>query len=243
MSQTLLMALFIAVIVFLSAFQQSLSGFGFSLVAMPILVQLLGIQTAAPLVAVLALTLNIINGIRWRQALDFSEIKRLGIWMALGVPLGIWGIFALNETIVKAGLGILLVAYALFALLKPDRLPTISRRWAYPAGFFAGLLGGAYNTSGPPLILYGSLRNWSHQRFRAVLQSLFGFAASIVVFGHIVTGHYTKPVLELTAIALPGTLLGVLLGALLDKRIRPEHLARWITIATLILGVSLLVPR
>ena len=237
------MALIIAFIVFISAFQQSLSGFGFALIAMPLLVQLVGIEIAAPLVAVLALTLNIINGIRWREALDFSEIKRLGIWMALGVPIGIWGIFALNETIVKAGLGVLLVAYALFALLKPEKLPTISRRWAYPAGFFAGLLGGAYNTSGPPLILYGSLRNWSHQRFRAVLQSLFGFAASIVVIGHIIAGHYTQPVLKRTGIALPGILIAVVIGALLDRRIQPEHLKKWITIATLLLGVSLLIPR
>ncbi len=237
------MALLIAAIIFISAFQQSLSGFGFSLVAMPILVQLVGIQVAAPLVAVLALTINIINGIRWRADLDFHEIKRLGIWMALGVPLGIWGIFALNETIVKVGLGALLVAYALFALLRPEKLPVISRRWAYPAGFFAGLLGGAYNTSGPPLILYGSLRNWSHQRFRAVLQSLFGFSASIVVAGHILTGHYTQPVLKLAAYSVPGLLLAVLLGALLDQHIKPEHLKKWITIATLILGISLLIPR
>ncbi len=237
------MTALILAIVFISAFQQSLSGFGFALIAMPILVQLVGIQVAAPLVAALALMLNVINGIRWRQALDFSEIKRLGIWMALGVPIGIWGIFALNETIVKVGLGVLLVAYALFALLKPEQLPTISRRWAYPAGFLAGLLGGAYNTSGPPLILYGSLRNWSHQRFRAVLQSLFGFAASIVVIGHIIAGNYTQPVLRLTVIALPGTFIAVLLGALLDRHIRPEHLKKWITIATLLLGVSLLIPR
>jgi uncharacterized membrane protein YfcA len=103
-------------------------------------------------------------------------------------------------------------------------------------------LGGAYNTSGPPLILYGSLRNWSHQRFRAVLQSLFGFSASIVVFGHIITGHYTRDVLKLFAIALPGLLIAVLLGAMLDRRIKQAHLAKWITIATLILGVSLLIP-
>jgi uncharacterized membrane protein YfcA len=237
------MALLIAAIIFISAFQQSLSGFGFSLVAMPILVQLVGIQVAAPLVAVLALTINIINGIRWRADLDFHEIKRLGIWMALGVPLGIWGIFVMNETIVKVGLGALLVAYALFALLRPEKLPVISRRWAYPAGFFAGLLGGAYNTSGPPLILYGSLRDWSHQRFRAVLQSLFGFAATIVVTGHIITGHYTQPVLKLAAYSVPGLLLAVLLGALLDQHIKPEHLKKWITIATLVLGVSLLIPR
>jgi len=231
----------IVAIIFISAFQQSLSGFGFALIAMPILVQMVGIQVAAPLIAALALALNIINTYRWRKSLDFSEIKRLGLWMALGVPIGIWGIFALDEILVKAGLGVLLVAYALFALLQPKKLPTISRRWAYPAGLFAGVMGGAYNTAGPPLILYGSLRNWSHRRFRAVLQTLFGFSASIVVTGHIITGHYTQPVLKLIAFSLPALLVAVFFGALLDHRIKPKHLKMWITIVTLLLGVSLLI--
>ncbi len=233
------MSFIIFTILLLSAFQQSLSGFGFSLVAMPILVQLIGIQVAAPLVAALALTLNIINGIRWREYLDLSEIKRLGLWMLLGVPIGILSVDYLPENALKMGLGGLLVAYALFSLLKPEKLPIISRRWAYPAGFFAGLLGGAYNTSGPPLILYGNLRNWTHDRFRAVLQTLFGFAAAMVVFGHILTGHYTADVRHWLWITTLAVLLGVLIGALLERYLKPQHLRTWITILTLLLGISL----
>ncbi len=238
-----IMTAVITIIIFIAALQQSLSGFGFALIAMPILVQLVGIQAAAPLVAALALTLNIINSIRWRDAFDFNEIKRLGVWMALGVPLGIWGIFALDETLVKGGLGVVLIAYALFVLLKPGGLPTISRGWAYPAGFLAGMMGGAYNTAGPPLILYGSLRNWSNRRFRAVLQSLFAFSASIVVLGHVITGHYAPPVLGWLAISLPGLLMAVAAGVFLDKRIKPAQLKTWITILTFLMGISLLVPR
>ena len=235
--------LLIAAIILLAAFQQSLSGFGFALIAMPILVQLVGIQAAAPLVAALALILNIINSIRWRDAFDFSEIKGVGVWMALGVPLGIWGVFTLDEALVRGGLGVVLIAYALFALLKPGGLPAISRRWAYPAGFLAGMMGGAYNTAGPPLILYGSLRQWSNRRFRAVLQSLFAFSASIVVLGHVLTRHYAPPVLGWLAISLPGLLMAVAAGAFLDKRIKPAQLRTWITILTLLMGISLLAHR
>ncbi len=226
-------------IVFLAAFQQSLSGFGFALVAMPLLVQLLGIQAAAPLVAALALTLNIVNSIRWRRALDFREIRRLGIWMALGVPVGVWGAFALNETVVKAGLGVLLVAYAIYALTRPQELPTISQRWAYPAGFLAGVLGGAYNTAGPPLILYGNLRNWSHERFRAVLQGVFALSASLVVSGHLLARHFTPHVMGWLGPAVVAVLSGVALGAITDRHLKPQHVRTWITLLTLILGVSL----
>ncbi len=236
------MAVLIVIIVFLAALQQSLSGFGFALVAMPLLVQLLGIRVAAPLVAALGLTLTTINSFRWRREMELKEIRRLGVWMALGIPLGIWGIITLNESFVKAVLGLLLVGYALFALFKPDKLPTISRHWAYPAGFLAGILSGAYNTPGPPLVLYGNLRKWPHQRFRAVLQSLFAFAATIVVIGHLVAGNFSSSVLRWTMLTLPGLVLGVSLGAMFDRRISPTHLGKWITLVTLVLGVSLLIP-
>ena len=44
-------------------------------------------------------------------------------------------------------------------------------------GFFAGILGGAYNTNGPPVVIYGSLRKWSPATFRATLQGYFFMAA------------------------------------------------------------------
>ena len=64
---------------------------------MPLAVHLLGIHTAAPLVAMSALTLNIINVIRYRQSLDFSEIKRLGLLTVLGIPVGVWALGNLDE--------------------------------------------------------------------------------------------------------------------------------------------------
>ena len=236
------MSIIVALIVFLAAFQQSLSGFGFALVAMPILVQLVGLQVAAPLIAGTGLLLTFINAFRWRKAIDWGEIRRLGVWMLLGIPLGILSVDYLPEMALKAGLGVLLVAYSLFALLKPEKLPIISRRWAYPMGFIAGLLGGAYNTPGPPLILYGNLRQWSHQRFRAVLQSVFAFSATLVVGGHLMARHFTPQVMTLMLPASAAILLGVLAGALLDRHLKPQHLRTWITVVTLLLGVSLLIP-
>jgi uncharacterized membrane protein YfcA len=231
----------LAFFVFAAALIQTLSGFGFALVVMPLAVHLLGIHTAAPLVAMSALTLNIVNVFRYRQSLDFSEIKRLGLLTVLGIPVGVWALGALDEQVVKVGLGVVLAGYALFSLLKPTAARPISRKWAYPAGFIAGALGGAYNTSGPPLILYGSLRQWPHHRFRAVLQAVFLLTASIVVLTHGVVGNITADILHLYLLAVPLLLLGVLGGALLDHRIQPQRLRTLVTVLILALGISLIV--
>ncbi|MFQ5856424.1 MAG: hypothetical protein ACE5LU_12350, partial [Anaerolineae bacterium] len=75
--------------------------------------------------------------------------------------------------VVKRLLGLILIAYACYTLAHPVTPRLSSRRWVYPVGFVAGCLGGAYNTPGPPVIVYGSLRQWPKQEFRAMLQAFF----------------------------------------------------------------------
>jgi uncharacterized membrane protein YfcA len=82
--------LLIAAIVLTAAFLQSLSGFGFAIVVMPVLTLILGLQTAAPLVSLTALTVYTINVTRFRRAIHAGEVLRLGLASALGVPVGIW---------------------------------------------------------------------------------------------------------------------------------------------------------
>ena len=207
-----------AISVFTAAALQTLAGFGFAMIVMPLAVLLFGLDVAAPLVAVIALTLYVTNLARYRRALDFREVGRLGVFAIVGVPLGVWFLTAANERIVRALLAILLLAYGLYSQLRPIRMTPVSWRWAFPAGLLAGCLGGAYNIPGPPLILYGSLRQWPQDTFRAVLQALFLISAVLVVVSHGVAGHITGPVLLRYAVALPVLLLGSAGGGLLDRR-------------------------
>lgn len=230
----------LAAIIFLAALLQTLTGFGFALLVMPATTLLLGIRAAAPLVALVALALYAANLLRFRQAIAWGELRRLGGMAALGVPAGIWLLRNVDERLITAALGLLLAAYALYALLRPATLQPISPAWAYPLGFAVGCLGGAFNIPGPPVILYGSLRQWPHDRFRAVLQALFLISGSLVVAGHALSGAYAGAVLPTAALLILPLLLGSALGARLDRRIPPQHLRTFVTAFILLLGLSLL---
>ncbi|MCO6450257.1 MAG: sulfite exporter TauE/SafE family protein [Caldilineales bacterium] len=236
-----MMITLLAASVLAAALLQTLSGFGFALIVMPLAVHLAGIQIAAPLVALVALVLYVINFIRYRQSLDLSEFKRLVILAALGAPLGVWALSTLDETLIQRGLGLLLAGYAVYALLRPARLHPISGRWAYPAGFAAGILGGAYNTPGPPLILYGSMRQQPHANFRALLQAMFLINGVIVVSSHALVRHYDPQLLTDFLMLLPALIVGIVAGAWLDRRIQPERLRTLVLALILLLGVSLVV--
>lgn len=236
-----LTTLLLAGIVLVAAMLQTLSGFGFALVVMPLAVHLVGIYTAAPFVAAIALSLYAINLLRQRQALDWTELRRLGVVAALGAPVGIWLLTRIDANIIRTALGGLLASYALYTLFGQKKVRPITQRWAYVSGFAAGCLGGAYNIPGPPLILYGSLRQWPHQRFRAVLQAIFLVNGMVVVGTHLLTRHYTQSVRALLWPAWPALLIGVALGARLDQRLPAQYLRNLIMILIFVLGLSLIV--
>jgi len=128
----------VVTIVFFAAFVQTLSGFGFALIVMPLITIMMNLQTAAPLVALMGLTLCTINLVRYRQAVNILEVLRLAAASALGIPVGLWVLSNVDESVIKSLLGLILIAYAVYALVRPVAPLLRSRWWVYPAGFAAG---------------------------------------------------------------------------------------------------------
>lgn len=231
----------IVAIVFVAAILQSLTGFGFALVVMPLVTLTIDLETAAPLIALAGLTAYTVNLIRFHRAVDIGEVARLGIASAIGIAAGIWALARVDELAINRAMGVILIAYAAYALLRP----AVSRRlplwWAYPAGFLAGCLGGAYNTPGPPVVVYGALRQWPKDEYRAILQTLFFINGVLIVSLHLLAGHVIPQVWALYAWAAPALLLGLWAGARLDRHVDQERFRSLVTAMILVLGVSMLV--
>jgi len=230
----------VVAVVFCAAFVQSLSGFGFALIVMPLITLVVGLRTAAPLVALAGLTIYTINLIRYRQAVNLKEVLRLGASSALGIPVGVWALTHVDESLVTGLLGSILIGYAVYGLARPAAARLCSPRWVYPAGFVAGCLGGAYNTTGPPVIVYGSLRRWPKDEFRAVLQAFFLINAALIVGAHYLAHHLTAGVLTLYACAAPALLLGILAGSRLDSKLEADRFRTLVLVLLLLLGLSLI---
>ena len=219
---------------------QSLSGFGFSLIVMPLLTLLLGLRTAAPLVALFAFTLNLLNvarapaHVRWRDLLPIMGAS------AVGVPLGVYALTAVDERPISALLGAVLIAYAAYTLLQPQvRLDPPA--WAgYVAGFVGGCLGGAYNTSGPPVILYAHLSGWPRHQFRSTLQGFFLFTSAVTIIAHTVARHMNTRILTLYGATAPVLLAAVVSATVVDRRLNSRAFQVLVNALLLVMGGSLL---
>ncbi len=229
----------IVAILFISTFTRSTIGFGDALIAMPLLVLTISVKTATPLVALMGFTIAItILSRNWRDV-DIKAAWRLIVSSLLGIPVGIWLLRDAPEQIVKAILGVVLVLFGLYNLISP-RLPTLREQWsAYVFGFVSGILGGAYNTNGPPIVIYSALRRWPPERFRATLQGYFFPSGIILLLGHGIAGSLTREVLMFYVYSLPFLLLAIFLGGKLNQKIPRGRFERFIHIFLVLIGIYL----
>ena len=101
-----------------------------------------------------------------------------------------------------------------------------NENWAYVFGFIAGLLGGAYNTNGPPFVMYGAGRGWGREEFKSNMQGLFILSRVTVLVAHFIEGNLTAEVFDLLGIALLGVVLGTVIGLRFDQIISPDMFRR-----------------
>jgi len=233
--------LLVITIVSVSALTRSALGFGDALISMPLLVMTVGIQTATPLVALLGFTIAVAILFKSWRDVDIKAAWRLIAASLFGIPVGILLLRGAPEQIVRGFLGGLITLFGLYNLTTPN-LPTL--RWegfAYIFGFVAGILGGAYNTNGPPIVIYSTLRRWPPERFRATLQGYFLPTGLLLLTSHGLAGLWTPDVLRFYGVALPFILLAVLLGGKLNRRIPRRRFGRFVNLFLILIGLFLLV--
>lgn len=226
--------------VFFAVFTHSATGFGLAMVSMPILAGLVGIRTATPLIVLVAIVIEITLLIRYKSELNLKAVWRITVAGAIGIPLGVWALNTLDENIVLTVLGIFIILYALYALLN-FKLPSLEGNiWPFGIGFVSGVIGGAYNFTGPLVIIYGNCRNWQPKEFKGNMQGYFLVGSIVAFVSHTLAGNMTQAVVHNLAISLPATIFGLIAGLSLDKYLNPEVFRKIILIGLIFAGVRLI---
>ncbi len=228
-------------IVFISTLTRSTFGFGDALIAMPLLSLFINIKTATPLIALIAFFIAISILIKNLKRVEFKSAWRLILSSLVGIPIGLWYIKDINENVIKLILGVIILFFAIYNLVKPKLVELKTETYSWIFGFFAGILGGAYNTNGPPIVIYSSLKKWNPQNFRATLQGYFFITGILVIAGHGLAGNFTKEVLKYFVCCLPVVLIAVIIGARINKKIPLEKFHKYIYLMLVILGTVLII--
>ncbi|MGB6007869.1 sulfite exporter TauE/SafE family protein [Castellaniella sp.] len=230
----------IVAILFGATFIRSAFGFGEALIAVPLLAFVIPIEEAAPVVVLISITIAaLIIAQDWRQ-IHIASAGKLFLATVVGTPLGLWLLTAVDGAIVTALLATVIILFSTYCLLRRTQAELKNDRYAWGFGFLAGILGGAYGMSGPPLVIYGTLRRWSPQHFRATLQGYFLPASILTLLGYGMTGLWTGSVTYYYLWAAPPAVLASFLGRAVNRRMKGPAFLRWVHLGLIAIGALLL---
>ena len=228
-------------ILFISTFIRSALGFGDALIAMPLLAMVVGLQVATPLTAMAATTIAFTILIKSWKKVDFKAAWRLVLTTWIGIPVGIFFLKAAPDIVVKSLLGIIITGFGLYHLFIPNLPRLLNENWAYLTGFIAGVLGGAYNTNGPPVVIYGMLRRWNSEKFRATLQGYFLPTGLAILITHGLAGMWTSQVVNLYIYSIPIIIIAVLIGGKVNKIIPQGKFDKIVYGFLVVIGILLII--
>lgn len=232
----------VLITLFIATLIRSTFGFGEALIAVPILAFLIPLDVAAPLAVLLSITIaGIVVAQDWRKI----HVRSTG-WLVCstfcGIPLGLLLLTSSHQNLVKAILALVIIAFSLFSLIgrAAPFLQNDNLKWLIGCGFLAGILGGAYGMNGPPLVVYGSMRRWSAQHFRATLQGYFLPASVIGMAGYWLAGLWVPLVTYYFLLSIPVILPAIWLGRVINHRMPGDIFLKYIYIGLAGIGALLL---
>lgn len=219
-----------------------LTGFGSTVLALPLLVHLIPLKFAVPLLLLLDFVACIFLISRVRKGVRLDELAWLFPFMLAGIALGLTLLIRLPEAPLLATLGIFLLAYAVYGVTRRTGPVRLSRLWSAPIGLAAGVLGALFGTGGVLTALYVGARLDDKNELRATAAGavLINTSTRVVLFG--ASGLLTQDgMLTSVLFLLPSLALGLFLGNRLHAAVQTAVVFRVVYIVLAVAGVSLLI--
>lgn len=232
--------LFLFLIFLAAGFTQGVTGFGFGLLAIPLLSLFIDIKTGVPLCSLLGILVTAFLSLRLRKHIDRRKILPLLFGCIPGVAVGTLVLKKAPAGLLSLLMGVMLIAYVLYRLTGKQQPRSIHPQWAYAAGFFTGAISSAFSAGGPPTIIYATLRGWDKNEIKATLSGFFLAGGLTVITAHALSGLTTSLVLHYFLLSAPVVIAGVLTGSLLYDRIDTTAYLKLLHYLLLAMGILMI---
>jgi uncharacterized membrane protein YfcA len=232
----------LALIVIMAYTVFGLTGFGSSITAMPLLVQVIPLRMAVPLMLIFDLCSGLLMGLKNRRVVDRKELLRLIPFMLAGMTLGVVALVKVPERFLLLVLGIFILAYSAWSLLGKREPKPLATAWSAPLGMAGGVFTALFGTGGPIYTIYLARRLNDKAVLRATISALIFVTgiSRLVLFSS--AGFYKQDsLLWLAAVLLPCAMLGLFLGNRLHSRLPAQRVVQAIWVLLIAGGASLVV--
>ncbi|MCB9372294.1 MAG: sulfite exporter TauE/SafE family protein [Microthrixaceae bacterium] len=227
--------------VFVAAGTQQLAGFGYALMAVPLLSLVVGTKDAVALSSLSGLAGTGLMAIRLRHRTDRPVVKRLLLGAVVGMPLGIVVLRRAPAAPLQVAVSVV-VLLAVALLASGFRLRRESPRTELGAGFLSGMINTSIGIGGPPVVLVLQAAEHEQHAFRATTVSYFVVSNLVALPLFLASGVVSSSTWAVGVFAVPAALVGTLVFERVAFRVRTEHF-RVLVLALLVLAAVVSLAR
>lgn len=217
-----------------------LSGFGSTVISVPILAHWLPISFLVPLMVLLDMSSAAMIGRRDRKHVAFAELKWVIPFMFVGFVVGTTALVKVPDQYLRPALGLFTMAIGVNSILNPRLHRRISAWWCVPAGIVGGAVATVFGAGGPIYATYLSGRLQDKTEIRATMGALISISAFTRAIVYAVAGLLLHAAVFIGGLALaPFVLVGLKLGNRIHTGLTQEQLRRLVGGIVLVTGFSL----
>jgi len=179
----------VASIILVAACAQMVSGFGFALMAVPLMGLAIDLKTAVVISTICGTASNTFQAVRGSRHRDGRLVKVLVVSSFVGMPFGVILLDRVNVEVLQVAIGCVVLMALMAVVARPEGKAVGGAVLEITAGFASGVLATSTSTNGPPLVLLLRSRGLSPDRFRATINSVFSIVAVTTCRGLRVDGQ------------------------------------------------------
>lgn len=227
----------IVVCIGVAALAQTLSGFGFALISVPLMTVVLSPQVAVVVATMVGAVSTLVQAVTDRRHSDRATVTRLSIAAYVGMPVGFVVFLVVSEGVLRFVVGVAVLVAALI-LVRGFRLDSPSAVLDAVMGFASGVLATSTSTNGPPLVFVLQARGMTPATFRATINMVFALSNVGALAFFIGGGKIDRDGLLGFAVALPSMLVAMRIGYALRPRVEGERFRRLVLGLLTLAGLS-----
>lgn len=232
----------IILIAILSALIQGCTGFGFSIIAMSLLPQVMPYKYASMVTAISSIIMIMAITLKLRRFVNFKLMLYPLISSTFTSFVGVFALMSGSDMFMRRLLGLVLLLMSVFFIFYNDKIhisPTPIN--GFIVGAISGFFSGLFNLGGPPMVAYFLSATKDKMEYNATLQCYFVFNGAVILALHLLMGNFNSQIAQYSGIALVGVVIGTLIGYSIFRKISLQAIRKIVYGFTTIFGIYLLI--
>lgn len=229
-----------SIAIFTASFFASVSGFGYALIATPLLSMVVPLKTTIIFILFLTMIMRVFTMYTTFHDMDIKTVATVSIGCLIGIQPGSWVLNYLSAPTLGLYLSVALLFFITLNVINFRFVIKKQTLGRLGCGIVSGFFGASTSVSGPPIVLYFLNEDMEKTLMRSNMTWIFGFTLLSTAITYFFTGAYNF-VEDWTVFyyLVPANLVGVFLGERCAKKLSQE-LFRKLTLIIVTLGTIMM---